>query len=141
MVKAVQQISTLDSRTSDICVAYSGLTWDLNGEPIDHEKAFNGGPPHHPRCRSRLNAVTKSFRELGIDRDELPPGKRASLNGEVPADITFDAFLKRKSQAFQNELLGPGKAELWREGRISLTDLVDQTGRPLTLNELRQRFS
>ena len=38
-----------------------------------------------------------------------------------------------------DHMLGKGKAQLWREGKITLTDLVDQYGRPLTLKELRER--
>lgn len=137
IVKQVQQISTLDSRTSDICIAYSGLVWDANTlEPVDHTLPFNGGPPRHFNCRSRLVPVLMSFAELGIDATELPITTRASMDGQVPGDITFDKFLKGKSKTFQNELLGPGRARLWRSGKITLTQLVDFRGNPLTLDQL-----
>ena len=138
VVKAVQQISTLDSRTSDICIAYSGQVWDVNTlEPIAPSTLqFNGGPPRHFNCRSRLVPVTKSFEELGITGTEIPVATRASMDGEVPGDITFDGFLKGKSKTFQDELLGPGRARLWRSGKISLTQLVDFRGNPLTLDQL-----
>lgn len=137
VVKQVQQISTLDSRTSDICIAYSGLVWDVNTlEPIGHDLPFNGGPPRHFNCRSRLVPVMKSFAELGIDATEVPLATRASMDGEVPGDITFDRFLKGKSKTFQDDLLGPGRARLWRNGDITLTQLVDFRGNPLTLDQL-----
>ena len=138
VVKWVQQISTLDSRTSDICIAYSGQVWDVDTlEPIAPSTLqFNSGPPRHFNCRSRLVPVMKSFEELGIDATEVPLATRASMDGEVPGDITFDAFLKGKTKTFQDDLLGPGRARLWRKGDITLTQLVDFRGNPLTLDQL-----
>jgi hypothetical protein len=64
-------------------------------------------------------------------------GTRASDLGQIPADTTFDAFLNRHDVAYQDELLGKGKAQLWRDGTITLKDLVSQSGRPLTLTQLQ----
>jgi SPP1 gp7 family putative phage head morphogenesis protein len=137
VVKSLQQISTLDGRTSDICIAYSGKVWDKETlEPIGHTLQFNGGPPRHFNCRSRLVPVLKSFEELGLAGKEIPLATRSSMDGEVPGDITFDSWLKGKSPAFQNKVLGPGRARLWRSGKITLTQLVDFRGNPLTLDEL-----
>lgn len=142
VVKALQQVSTLDGRTSEICIAHSGQVWDINTlEPIPPSVLpFNGGPPRHFNCRSTLVPVLRSFRELGIDADELAPSTRASMDGQVAETITFDAFLRGKSRAFQNELLGPGKARLWRGHRISLTQLVDMRGNPMTLGQLEAKL-
>jgi len=137
VVKAVQQISTLDNKTSDVCIAYSGLSWDSDTlEPIGHTLQFNGGPPRHFNCRSRLVPVLKSFEELGIDATEVPLATRSSMDGEVPGDITFDGFLRSKTKSFQDDLLGPARARLWRSGKITLTQLVDFRGNPLTLDQL-----
>jgi len=139
VVKAVQQISTLDSRTSDICIAYSGLVWDIvDFEPIGHNLPFNDGPPRHFNCRSSLVPVLKSFDEMGIDATEVPLGTRASMDGEVPGDITFEKWLQGKGVTFQNNLLGPTRAELWRNGDITLTQLVDMRGNPMTLDQLEE---
>lgn len=141
MVKGVQQVSTLDNRTTEICIAYSGATWDLDGKPIGKTKLqFNGGPPRHWNCRSTLVPVLKSWRDMGIDVDEFKPAARASVDGEVASDLTFTQWLKGKSSEFQDELLGRGKADLWRRGKISLQQLLDQTGRPLTLAQLQRRY-
>lgn len=137
IVKAIQQVSTLDSRTSDICIAYSGLVWDIEDlSPIDHALPFNGGPPRHINCRSTIVPVLRSFEELGIDATEIPLATRASMDGEVPGDITFADWLSGKSISFQNGLLGPRRAELWRSGKITLTQLVDMRGNPMTLEQL-----
>jgi hypothetical protein len=137
ILNGVEQLSTLDSHTTEICIAYSGAQWDLNGNPINGTTLpFDGGCPRHPNCRSLITPITKTFRELGINIDE-PKGTRASDLGQVKSDMTFDAFLKRHDKEYQDNLLGKGKADLWREGKITLTDLLSQSGRPLTLKELQ----
>jgi len=141
VIKWTTQVSTLDNRTSDICIAYSGQTWDIKTLlPVPPSTLpFNGGPARHFNCRSRLRPVTKSFRDLGIDLDEIPVSTRASVDGQVPADITFNQFLKKKSKTFQDDLLGKKRAELWRQDKINLTQLVDMRGNPMTLRQLEQR--
>jgi hypothetical protein len=39
----------------------------------------------------------------------------------------------------QNDLFGVGRAKLWRHGRISQSGLLNQAGRPLTLDELKKK--
>ncbi len=137
VIKAIQQISTLDRRTSDICIAYSDKVWRLvDLEPVGHTLPFNGGPPRHFNCRSTIIPITRSFRELGIDLDEAPPGTRASTDGQVPASTTIDDFLRGRTKAQQDEQLGVGKARLWRAGKISTSQLVDFKGDPKTLATL-----
>lgn len=140
VIAGVVWLSTLDGRTTDICMARSGKQYTLEGEPVGHSIPFNGGPPAHWQCRSSLSVKTKTFRELGIDQDELPVGTRASQFGTVPADLTFDDFLKRQPDGFADEMLGKGRAELWRKGTITLSQLLDQRGNPLTLQQLRARY-
>lgn len=133
-----RQISTLDGRTTDICIAYSGAEWDLQGNPINGTKLpYNGGPPRHWNCRSILTPIVKPLPGL----PEFRPGERASADGPVRADITFADWLKGKSRAFQDDLLGRGRADLWRDGKITLQQLLDQRGRPLTLEQLRERYA
>lgn len=141
IIKGIQQISTLDSRTSDVCIAYSGKVWSLpDYKPVGHDLPFRNGPPRHWNCRSTLVPVTKSFKELGIAADEIPKGTRATVDGQVSADLSFDQWLKSQTQAFQDDLLGVGKADLWRKGKITLTDLIDQSGRSRSLSELTRAF-
>lgn len=135
VVGALQHVSTLDDRTSDICKARDGLQWKMDGEPIGHSIPFER-PPLHWNCRSTVVPVTKTWQQMGFNISELTPTQRASMDGAVPADMTYEEWLKTKSIEFQDRVLGPGKAELWREGSISLRDLLDQSGRPLTLDQL-----
>lgn len=141
VIAGMMQLSTLDSHTTDICMAYSGAEWNLDEEPIgDTNLPFNGGPPRHWNCRSVLVPITKSFAELGLDAKEMKATERASTDGPVAANTSFNDFLERKGKAFQDEMLGKGRAELWRKGTITLPQLLDQKGNPLTLAELKKKY-
>ena len=139
IIKGVRQLSTMDGHTTPTCVAYSGAEWDLDGNPINGTTLpFKGGPPRHWGCRSVLTSITKTFKELGIQLPELPDtGERASDLGPIDRKTTMDQFLKMHDEKWQNEMLGKGKAQLWRDGKITLSQLVDGTGRELTLKELK----
>lgn len=141
LIKGIKQVSTLDSHTSITCIAYSGKSWDMNYKPINgNTLEYAGGTPRHFNCRSVEVPITKTFRELGIDIDEPEETTRASTDGQVDAKTEFDDFLKRKGVKWQNEVLGEGRADLWRSGKITLRDLVTSTGRPLTLDQLRAKL-
>lgn len=143
VIKGTQQVSTLDGRTTQICMAYSGAAWDLDLEPIPpNTLPYNGGVPRHFGCRSAEVPVLKTASEiLGIPGlPEIPKGTRASMDGQVPEDLSFDKWLSGKdaqNPAFADKMLGVGKAELWREGKISLQDLVGPDGDQKTLADLR----
>jgi hypothetical protein len=139
-VKGYRQLSTLDSHTTDICMAYDQKTWDLAFEPVGHSLPWKQGCPRHWGCRSLELPWLKSMRELGIDVDEVV-STRASLDGQVPASLNFETWLKGKSKEFQDEKLGIGRADLWRRGVITMNDLLDQRGNPLTLAQLKALYA
>lgn len=140
VVKGVVQISTLDTRTTVICLARAGKAWSLpDYEPIDHDIAYAGGVPAHWGCRSSESPLLRSWEELGINLREVAGGERrwSRLDGDVPSDLSMDDFLRRRSAAEVDDMLGPGVAALWRAGKVDLEDLIDrQSGRPLSLAEL-----
>lgn len=140
IIKAEQWSSTLDLRTSEICRPRDGKLYaPVTHKPMGHTFPWLGGPGRcHWRCRSVSVPVTKSFQELGIDVDELPPGERASMDGQVPADQTFAQWLRKQSAARQDEVLGPVRAAMFRAGK-GLDSFYDARGRFMTLEELRQR--
>lgn len=137
-VRGYRQISTLDSHTTVICMAYDMKTWDLEYHPVGHNLPYNTGCPRHFGCRSVIVPWLKTYRELGLDIDEIE-STRASMDGQVSDRLDFGEWLKGKSQAFQDEKLGPGRADLWRRGVITLSDLLDLRGNPLTLEQLKAR--
>lgn len=137
--KGYRHVSTLDGHTTEICIARSNLEWDLDEEPIGHNLPFKP-PPVHWGCRSIMMGVLKTFKELGLDIPEPEMGTRSSAEGQIPANTTFDAFLKRRSGAEQDAQLGKGRADMWRRGAITLRQLVDSAGNPLSLAELQAKY-
>lgn len=139
VIKGLQQVSTLDSHTSLVCISYSECQWDLEFKPIgpkNKQKPYNGGVPRHFNCRSVEIPLTKSFKELGLNIKEPKPIERASESGPISANTSFDDYLKRRGKAYQDDMLGKGRADLWRAGKITLKDLIAANGRPLSVSEL-----
>lgn len=168
VVEAIQQVSTLDNRTSAICIGYSAKIWLLpDYRPFGHDLPWNGGPPRHWNCRSVTVPVVRPFSQLQsrakgdtkeqLVKENLPVGTRAAviqeerilgprggvrkkrIGAQLPADITFDDFLKDRSTDFQDQLLGKGRAQLFRDGKLTLSELLDFRGNPLPLSELKRR--
>lgn len=129
LVKGVQWVATLDSRTTPICRSYDGKVFGVDEGPR---------PPAHFGCRSTTVPVLKSWKELGISLKEAPEGTRASMDGQVPASTTYYDWLKKQSAERQDQVLGPTRGRMLRAGTISVEDLkrLGPTGRPLTLKEL-----
>lgn len=142
IIKGRRHISTLDGGTSDVCIARSNAEWDNNGKGLNDAGKKNTfrRPPLHRRCRSYLEAILKSWDEIDPSlgwKTEIPQTTRSSMDGQVPSDMSFKEFLSNKPKKFVEDLLGKGKAELYLDGRITLTDLVTRGGRQRTLKELR----
>jgi len=110
LISAVQWVSVLDSRTSVVCAGRDGETYQIDSGPR---------PPAHFNCRSQITAVLDGF----------PPAER----------VTYEQWLKRQPTSVQNEVLGPSRAELWRNGDVPLDRFVDRKGEMWTLDELRRR--
>lgn len=142
VVAAVIWSSTLDGRTSPQCRLRDGLRYTADThKPIGHKVPYGAGPGRlHFRCRSSAQPVTRSWRELGFDYVELTPQTRASMGGQVPADMTYREWLKRQPAGRQDEVLGPTRGRLMREGRLDPGDMYSNTGQWLTLAQLRKRY-
>ena len=129
LVKGIKWVATLDGRTTPICQSRDGKVYPVDSGPR---------PPAHHNCRSSTTPVLKSFRELGIDLKEFPEGTRASLDGQIPANVTYNEWLKGKDAKFQDGVLGPTRGKLFREG-MPVDRFVNKAGDRLTLDELRKR--
>jgi len=132
VVKEWQFVATLDTRTTEECASLDGKTFKVGSGPQ---------PPRHFNCRSTTTPVLKSWKELGIPAEELPPGTRASMNGQVPATMTYQSWLKGQPASVQREVLGANRYKLFSQGGLQLDRFVDSTGRKYTLVELARRES
>lgn len=141
IIAAVKWLSTLDSRTSEMCRIRDGLKYsNETHKPIGHSIPWGAGPGRlHWNCRSTSTPVLKSWRELGIDIDEIDASTRASMDGQVPADMTYSEWLKKQNAERQDDVLGPTRGKLLRDGGLDLDRFYSDKGKYLTLDELRQR--
>ena len=143
LVKALRWVSTLDSRTSPPCRLRDGLQYspDKDHKPIGHEVPWGDGPGRlHFNCRSVSVPVLKSWRELGIPVDEMTAGARASMDGQVPAELTYKAWFAKQSMERQQEILGPERFKLVQSGKASFDTFYNDKGRWLSLDELRRKL-
>lgn len=118
--------ATLDARTSSICQATDSKTWKLDDPAIQR-------PPLHINCRSVLIPEV-DWKGLGMEPP--PEGTRASAGGQVPASTTYEDWLRSQDRAMQDEILGPGRAQLFRDGKVGLRELVTADGRRIPLDAL-----
>lgn len=160
LIKGIRYVSTLDSRTTPICIKLDNTLWPVNSGPR---------PPQHARCRSTTSPELKTYRELGINVEEPEESTRAyfavpekmnvtqyraklrkegltkaqqdkiisSLSGQTD-DPDFGSFLARQSKEFQETVLGKTRTELYRKGDLSLKELISPKGKYYTLDELRR---
>lgn len=136
----VRWVSTLDSKTSDICKGLDGRVFKVGEGPR---------PPIHPNCRSRTVAVLKG--------DELldPKGVRPSRNYKetdgklkatkgkaVDASNSYYDWIKTQPRGVQNMLLGPTRAKLLNDGGIDAKEFarlsLNKNFKPISLDAMRR---
>jgi len=134
ITKKYRYVATLDTRTSAICRALDGKTFEYGKGPT---------PPQHFNCRSTTIPV--------IDYDELgftppPAGTRASQGGQVPANESYGQWLAKQDLPTKAKALGAGKVAYFDKlsakygPQNALAKLVRDDGSELTLDNLRARY-
>jgi SPP1 gp7 family putative phage head morphogenesis protein len=149
--------ATLDERTSDICSALDGQQWAID-DPDIRRPGIN---THFGGCRSDLVPAI-DYAAVGLP--EPPEGERAArdltgiseedlrrkisarrrtgdLGGQarVPSSTRYAQWLRNQPERVQNRAIGVGKARLFREGKISLSDLIRDDLTHVPLSELLER--
>lgn len=76
---------------------------------------------------------------MGIKVGEIKDSSRASMDGQVPADTTYQDWLSRQSFTRQVEIVGETRARLIRDGGMSPDEFYNDRGEWLTLDQLRNR--
>lgn len=121
-------ISTLDSRTSNICLGRDGKIFPLDGPK----------PPGHWNCRSTIIPVLKEEYQREIP-GSTRPAVGASGVEQVRSKTTYNDWLKTQPVSFQNDVLGPTRAALYRKGGLTLDKFTNENGETLTLDELKRK--
>lgn len=119
-------------------------------------------PPAHPGCRSVMVASVDGVEAIGSrptvadtrtrERREVDFRAEAKRSGRpirdvrkewvrrnvgsAPARVTYNDWLRDQPAAFQNDVLGNTRAELFRGGNVSLDQFVDSSGKQFTLEQL-----
>lgn len=132
MIKGVQWVATLDSRTCLECSPLDGQFFPVEKHPH---------APLHVGCRCTLIMVLKSWKELGLNGQDLPPSTRASMNGQVAGSINYNDWLKTQPNDVIVDALGVKKAKLFSDGDLNLKSFVSDNRSILTLKQLEARES
>lgn len=123
-INALRWFAILDTSVCENCAVRADKLWTIDGEPLGHDIPYEA-VPLHPWCRCIL--LPERY------EDGPPEDGDAGIN-------RFDKWLESLPPDRQDDLLGVGRAELWRQDKITTSDLIGQNGRFLTLGELRSRF-
>lgn len=106
LVSRYEWLAIIDSRTTLICMGRDGNVYEVGKGPL---------PPAHFGCRSTTMPILEGM-------------------GRIQRE-TYGDWIKRQSSDRQNEILGPGRARLLREG-LDVSQFTDRTGRTITLAQL-----
>jgi hypothetical protein len=71
--------------------------------------------------------------------EHLPQQTQDDLDGGFGEDLAYPVWLQRESPASQREILGPTRYRLFHAGKLTLQQMVNQDGRPWTLEELARQ--
>ena len=151
-IEKYEIIATLDGRTTPVCRSEDGNIYETGKGPI---------PPFHINCRTAIApyfhdgieterpAITdtrtpkqrnldfkKESRETGESVKDIRQRWKNKNISQVPSDTTYQKWLTEQTPAFQKEVLGKTKSELFRNGELTLDRFVDPTGKEYTIPEL-----
>lgn len=136
-----EYVATLDSRTSLICANLDGRVFRL-----DDPKGIR--PPQHFNCRSTTVPIVKSHEDLmNTDSNRISKrrlkrmtqGKRASFNGQVPADTKFEDFFARQDNDFKLAVLGTQKrVDIYNTGKLKFSQFSTRDGKLVSISRLEE---
>jgi len=135
LIPFYEWVSTLDSRTSDICMGLDGTVYKVGKGKL---------PPAHFNCRSTTSPLFKDEVEINakgeLSKKDNLGGVRSSLDGPVNADLNYNDWLGKQTKEFQIEALGPTKAKLFRDGDMKVSQFTNRDNMPLTIKELEKKY-
>jgi hypothetical protein len=118
VIASITWSSVIDLKTSSWCIARSEKRYTVKThKPIGHNIPWLGGPGRiHYRCRSVGTPNLKSA-----------------------AETTLPEWIAKQSQERQEQVLGQRRAQLVRQGGLSVEELYDRRGQWLSLDVLKER--
>lgn len=127
VLDGVEWIATLDDRTDVECMVLHGNVYPINEGPR---------PPLHYNCRCTIVPVVKSWKDMGLGKGRVTKEQMASMDGQVSKPEDYDQWLKSQPADVQDEALGPVRAQLYRDEKLSLDDMVSVDHQLINLDEL-----
>lgn len=122
-VKTVRWHAVLDPRVCGNCGLRHSRVYQIpSRKPVGHSVPMVHTPPFHPFCR----CILLPMRTLPGAVDKADPDR-------------FEHWLETQSPEKQNAILGKGRADLYRAGKITLQELIGQRGLIMTMKELQLR--
>ena len=144
IIKGYRRVETLDNRTCMRCSLADGSEYGLNEQ--------RPRLPAHVGCRGVWTPIVKSWRDFGIDMDDLESVARPWTLREPGAIGTGGRKIEEFGQTTENfsgwwdslspvqkakTSIGPARGKLLESGAVKWNDLWDKkTGLPYTLDEL-----
>lgn len=126
-VTGVQLIATLDSKTSPYCRSIDQKVYPVDSGPR---------PPFHPNCRTSFILLTKFSQMFSKG------ATRASVNGQVPASLSYYSWLKTQPMSFIDIAIGPNRAKLLMNGGLDAEKFaalqLGKNFKPITLSAMRE---
>jgi len=151
----------LDSRTSPICQEQLGKSVKRGeDEPFStfRDRALKKliATPRHVNCRSKI--IFESAEAFAERSDDVKPAivdsdtktvkhrdgttSTKNINKQVdfyPQDITYDTFFNKQSAKFQRSVLGAKKYDLFKQGKLKVSEIRDiRSNRFLSNNEIME---
>jgi len=133
--------ATIDGRTSLVCSSTDGSIWKRSDPKLPR-------PPLHWNCRSVLvpyfggkisgeRPYVKAFKPIRrIRKDDRPE----DMVGQVKASTSMSEFLRRPGNAaFAKQYFGETRYRLFKEGKISIKQMIRADGTRYSIAELRAR--
>lgn len=100
----------LDSRTSRICMGLSGKKYKVGEGPY---------PPMHFRCRSVRYPVL--------------------VGSDPPKEENYQQWISRQPASVQDDILGPSRANLLRQGGVTVDRFTNSRGKTLPLEQITSK--
>ena len=167
LVREVRWVSTLDGRTTLLCASRDGRTFPVREGPrppahwrcrstvipVIEGVRLVGDRPTVRDTRDRRNREIDFRAEAKAKagdawKDMTEKERGAAVKrirerwareniGSAPKTLSYEDWLRRQPTGFQDEVLGPMRGRLFRDGGLRLGSFTDASGKTLTLDELR----